>query len=549
MIWDRLGVISDEVSHDFIEALDWIQAEGLKYVEIRMVDGINVSNLTDEQVERVRREAEARGLHISALASPLFKCALDPSRPVASGDMFGQAEESVEAHFAKLDRTIAIAKLLGTSFIRIFSFWRELDPKPYEDEVAAYLKKAADTAAGHKITLLLENERSCNGGYAFEVASLVREVSSPGLKALWDPGNEAQGEHWSYPHVYNEVKDLLAHVHLKDSLIDPGGKPRCVPIGSGRVPYVKQILDLEANGYKGLYVIETHYIPPGGSKMDGTKQSLEGLRKLLNHPFLKEEQAERLKVKVYENRRAMGAAAAVEAAAKIKELQSQKDNLRIIFAAAPSQNEFLEELTRQEGIDWTRITAFHMDEYIGLPEEAPQKFSRFLSERLFDIVKPGELHLIQSSNTIEQECQRYAGLIAAAPIDMICLGIGENGHIAFNDPPVADFADSCIIKPVELDEACRRQQVNDGCFPSFEAVPTHALTLTIPTMMSGAHLFCIVPGPTKRAAVEKTLRGPVSTACPASILRSHPDCTMYVDRDSYGLLEPAGQTTSPSAAE
>jgi glucosamine-6-phosphate deaminase len=538
MIWDRLGVISDEVSDDFIEALDWIQAEGLRYVEIRMVDGVNISNLSDVQVERIRQEVAARGLQISAIASPLFKCALDPSRAVESGDRFGQAEESVEAHFAKLDRTISIAQALGTSFIRIFSFWREKDPAYYEAEVAAYLKQAADIAVKHQITLLLENEPSCNGGFANEVASLVRQVHSAGLKALWDPGNEAQGEHWSYPHVYNEVKDLLAHIHLKDSLIDVFSKPRCVPIGSGRVPYVKQILDLETDGYKGLYVIETHYIPEGGNKMDGTKQSLEGLRQLLGHQVLKQEQAGQLKVKVYESRQAMGAAAAVEAATKIKELQSRKDTVRIVFAAAPSQNEFLAGLIQQQGIDWSRITAFHMDEYIGLADAAPQKFSRFLSERLFDIVKPGELHLIQSSNTIKQECARYGELLAAAPIDIICLGIGENGHIAFNDPLVADFADSQIIKPVELDDTCRQQQVNDGCFVSIEAVPTHALTLTIPTLLSGTHLFCIVPGPTKREAVGQTLRGAVSTACPASILRTHPDCTMYVDLNSYGLLQP-----------
>jgi 6-phosphogluconolactonase/glucosamine-6-phosphate isomerase/deaminase/sugar phosphate isomerase/epimerase len=539
MIWDRLGVISDEVSADYIEALDWIQAEGLKYVEIRMVDGINVSSLTDEQVERVAAEAAKRGLGISGIASPLFKCALDPSRPVETGDMFGQAEESVEAHFEKLVRTIAIANKLGTRLIRIFSFWREQDPAPYMDEIAVHLKRAADIAEKAGVILLLENERSCNGGYAFEVALLVKKVQSPALQALWDPGNEAQGGVWSYPQVYNEVKDLLGHVHLKDSLIHPNGKPGCVPIGSGRVPYVKQIQDLEADGYKGLYVIETHYAPPGGTKMEGTKQSLEGLRKLLNQPAIHEETAEQLKVNVYENRQAMGTAAAIQAATIIKELQSRKDRVRIIFAAAPSQNEFLAELVNQQGIDWSRITAFHMDEYIGLPGNAPQRFSRFLCDRLFDLVKPGELHLIQSSNTIEQECARYGGLIAAEPIDLICLGIGENGHIAFNDPPVADFSDSQIIKAVELDDACRQQQVNDGCFPSFDAVPTHALTLTIPTMMSGAHLLCMVPGPTKRAAVEQTLRGPVSTACPASILRTHGDCTLYVDRDSFGLALPA----------
>lgn len=205
----------------------------------------------------------------------------------------------------------------------------------------------------------------------------------------------------------------------------------------------------------------------------------------------------------------------------------------MVFAAAPSQNEFLEALVEDKDIDWSRITAFHMDEYIGLEEDAPQRFSQFLKERLFDLVKPGELHLIQSSNGAEEECRRYAELLNKAPIDIICLGIGENGHIAFNDPPVADFNDPHTMKPVELDDACRQQQVNDGCFPSFDDVPTHALTLTIPTMMSASHLFCIVPGTTKREAVMHTLNGPITTDCPASVLRNHPDCTLYVDTDSY----------------
>lgn len=250
--------------------------------------------------------------------------------------------------------------------------------------------------------------------------------------------------------------------------------------------------------------------------------------------LVRKTEAGRLKVEVYETRSAMGQAAAKAAAAKIRELLAAKPRVRMIFAAAPSQNEFLAALIKEEGIDWSRITAFHMDEYIGLPEDAPQRFSKFLCDGLFDIVKPGELHLIQSSRGIDEECARYGALLKEAPIDIICLGIGENGHIAFNDPPVADFNDPYAIKAVELDEPCRQQQVNDGCFPSFADVPTHALTLTIPTMMSGAHLFCMVPGPTKRNAVRETLNGPISTACPATVLRTHEDCTLYVDLDSYG---------------
>jgi glucosamine-6-phosphate deaminase len=251
-------------------------------------------------------------------------------------------------------------------------------------------------------------------------------------------------------------------------------------------------------------------------------------------PIAFKQTVDSLKVNVYDDRLALGSAAGAEVAARIKQLLSGKNGIRIIFAAAPSQNELLKYLSEDEAIDWSRITAFHMDEYNGLPINSAQKFSRFLCERLFDQVKPGTVHLIDSSNESEEECRRYGELLRQAPIDIVCLGIGENGHIAFNDPPVADFNDPQVIKVVELDDACRQQQVNDGCFPSFEDVPTHALTLTIPVLLSGSHLFCVVPGSTKRKALERTLNGSISTECPSTILRKHPDCTLFADRDSYG---------------
>ncbi len=249
---------------------------------------------------------------------------------------------------------------------------------------------------------------------------------------------------------------------------------------------------------------------------------------------IKTQQVERLRVSVYSDRRALGQAAAADIAARIRQLQKTRPNLRMIFAAAPSQNETLAALVNAPDIDWTRVTAFHMDEYIGLPETAPQRFGRFLRERLFDKLPFAKVNLIDSAGQIDAECKRYGALLRESPIDIVCMGIGENGHIAFNDPPVAKFEDPETIKPVELDDACRQQQVNDGCFPSFKAVPTHAVTLTIPALVGGAHLFCMVPGPTKRAAVHRTLNGPISTECPSTILRRHADCTLYVDRDSYG---------------
>jgi glucosamine-6-phosphate deaminase len=256
--------------------------------------------------------------------------------------------------------------------------------------------------------------------------------------------------------------------------------------------------------------------------------------KLQAHPILSK-YVDNLEVQVFADRLSLGEAAASHTAALIKKLLAGKqEDLVMVFAAAPSQNEFLEALIREEGIDWRRITAFHMDEYIGLPAGAPQSFGSFLTERLFSEVPFAAVHLIDSTNDNDMECARYEALLKAKPIDIVCLGIGENGHIAFNDPPVADFNDKVWVKSVELDEACRKQQVNDGCFSELEDVPAHALTLTIPALTSGQHLICMVPGPTKREAVRRTLRDPVSTACPATILRQHPSIRLYVDADSYG---------------
>ena len=195
--------------------------------------------------------------------------------------------------------------------------------------------------------------------------------------------------------------------------------------------------------------------------------------------MLKTGQREKLTYQVYRTRTEMGADAAAAIEAHLLERLAQQEHIRMIFAAAPSQGEVLASLVQSEKIDWSRITAFHMDEYIGLALEAPQGFGNFLKERLFDHLPFKAVHLLngQAANAID-ECTRYAELLAEAPIDLIVLGIGENGHIAFNDPAVADFNDPVTVKVVELDLACRQQQVNDGCFDALEQVPKTALTLT-----------------------------------------------------------------------
>ena len=241
---------------------------------------------------------------------------------------------------------------------------------------------------------------------------------------------------------------------------------------------------------------------------------------------------DRLRVQVYPDRQAMGAAAARFLAAEMRRVLARRAALRIVFAAAPSQNEFLDALATSDGLDWSRVTAFQLDEYLGLEADAPQSFGRYLRDRLFDRVRPGTVHLIDGNSGAAAEAERYAALLAAAPLDVVCLGIGENGHLAFNDPPLAGFADPALVKIVTLDRASRQQQVHDGCFPTLAAVPTEALTVTIPLIMSGKMLSCVVPGRTKAEAVHNTLHGDVSPACPASILRRHPNCTLYLDEDS-----------------
>lgn len=285
MNFDRVGILTDEVSDRFDAALDWVMQQRLRHVEVRVVDGKNIADLDDAAVASVRQRIESRGLYVCGVASPLFKCALDPSRPVASGDRFGQGEASVEDHFRKLDRVIAIANMLGTKRIRIFSFWREVDPAPHEAEVIRHLKRAAGVAEKAGVQLLVENEPSCNGGFADEVGRIVRGVGSPAVRALWDPGNEAYGGREAFPAGYAHLKDVLAHVHLKDAYHRPDGSPRCVPLGSGDVPMIPQLRALRDAGYDGLFTIETHYKPEGGTQTTGSRMTLDALRVLWAEAF------------------------------------------------------------------------------------------------------------------------------------------------------------------------------------------------------------------------------------------------------------------------
>lgn len=251
----------------------------------------------------------------------------------------------------------------------------------------------------------------------------------------------------------------------------------------------------------------------------------------------------RIAVEVHSTRVELGKAAGLAAAAELRTVLRRQGSARVIFACAPSQNEFLATLVAQPNIAWDRVEALHMDEYVGLPGGHPASFRNYLRTHLAASVPLGRMHELAGDAVVAaDECRRYADLLRTAPIDLVALGIGENGHLAFNDPPVADFADPLLVKQVELDLPCRAQQVHDGCFPVLAAVPLHALTLTVPALLAAARLLCMVPGPRKATAVAATLRGPITTACPASALRTHGHVRLYLDRDSAGQLaeRPAG---------
>lgn len=253
---------------------------------------------------------------------------------------------------------------------------------------------------------------------------------------------------------------------------------------------------------------------------------------------VKEFKKDKLLVKCYDSRANMGAAAAEDVAAKIKEMLKDKDELNIIFAAAPSQNEVLAALVADKSIPWEKINAYHMDEYIGLKSDAPQAFGQFLKDHIFKKVPFKSVNCLNGEcNDPKAECERYGKLLDEHPVDIVCLGIGENGHIAFNDPPVADFGDKVNVKIAELDSICRNQQVHDGCFQSLDEVPTHALTLTIPALTRAKAMFCVVPAATKADAVQTVLTSDkVGEFCPATILREHESAVLYLDPDSASKL-------------
>lgn len=243
-----------------------------------------------------------------------------------------------------------------------------------------------------------------------------------------------------------------------------------------------------------------------------------------------------LKVTIYPDNETLGQAAATQAEAILRAAIASRGRANAILATGNSQATTLAAL-RRANVDWSLVNLFHMDEYIGMPPTHPASFRRFLHEKLVDAVHPAAFYGVEGdAPDVEDACRRYTELLQQFPADLVCLGIGENGHLAFNDPPYADFDDPLWVKVVKLDEMSRKQQVGEGHFPSLDAVPAQAITLTIPALMAARHMLCIVPEKRKAAPVKATLTGPITQSCPASILRLAPHAELLLDRDSASLL-------------
>jgi glucosamine-6-phosphate deaminase len=243
-------------------------------------------------------------------------------------------------------------------------------------------------------------------------------------------------------------------------------------------------------------------------------------------------------LKVFDDKVALGSAAAAQAAAAIRRATARRGQARVVAASAASQFDFLEALTATSDIDWKRVELFHLDEYIGLPMNHPASFCKFLQERLIDKTGITNYHLLNPEDDPAEVIRRTSKAISASPIDVSFVGIGENGHLAFNDPP-ANFETEEPYIVVNLDEACREQQVAEGWFKDLSAVPKQAVSMSVRQVLKAREILAVVPGPRKAQAIKACFDGPISPMAPSSILRTHPQATIYLDKQSAALLSPA----------
>ena len=518
-------------------AVDAAGRLGYDGVELRFLEGDDALWARPELRGEGLRETRARladgGLGVPCVDTRSFFHSPDPSaRRVA-------LEEA--------ERVAAVAAALGAPGIRVFGDRVQpgADLAATRDFVVESLAALRDRLRGSGVEVWLET----HGDFAPAAATraLLEQAGGDGLGAVWDPAN-AYSEFGEEPEAgLAALGPFLRHVHLKDARRPEGGKIPWPPVlpGRGDFPAVRVLDLLRATGADHWVSFEwekrwhptiedpdsalPHFVGWAAERLRG-RPSPEA-------PGARVRSCGRLRVEIHPSRPLMGVAAARLVADALRGLLARERRPAVLFASAPSQNEFLAALRQEPGIDWPRLTAFHLDEFVGVGPEHPASFRRFLVDRLVSHVPLAAFHgLDGSAEDPAAECARYAGLLRQAAPALAILGIGENGHLAFVDPPFCNFAEPADVRLVELDEPCRQQQVNEGNFPSLAAVPTTALSLTVPFLMRVPRAVAIVPGPAKRAAVRAAIDGPLTTACPASILRRHRDATLFLDEDSAAGL-------------
>jgi L-ribulose-5-phosphate 3-epimerase len=279
----KLGIITDEITQDLAQALDFITSYSLAYCELRELWGKNIMNLSLAELDHAQQIVEKHRLQVSEIASPLFKYNLPemPAQPSEKRDTF-MASFTDQDTEELLKRSFQIARLFGTQKVRVFSYWRVDDPEKAYPYVRARLAKAAALAAENRMTLLLENEFACNIGTGKELGRIIRDIDSPALRAMWDPGNAVALGEVPYPDGYSHIRGLFLHMHVKDAERDPAtGKTRWRPVGGGSVDYHGQFQALLRDGYRGTMSLETHYRRPDGNTVESTRESLEGLFKVV----------------------------------------------------------------------------------------------------------------------------------------------------------------------------------------------------------------------------------------------------------------------------
>jgi glucosamine-6-phosphate deaminase len=510
---------------------------GYDGVELRFLEGDDALWARPELTGSGLRETRAR-LADAGLAVPC----VDTRSFFHSPDAAARRTAADEA-----ERTAELAARLGAPGIRVFGDRVQpgADPASTRGWIVESLAALRDRLRGSGVEVWLET----HGDFATAAAtrSLLEEAGSEGLGALWDPANSFS-EFGEEPEAgAAALSTFLRHVHLKDVRRPPDGKvpwPPALP-GRGDFPAARALSWLRGAGYDRWvsFEWEKRWHPeieePEVSLPHFLRWAADELRERRAHERTGAQvlACGRLRVEVLPSRPMMGLAAARSVAEAIRDGLARDRRAAVIFASAPSQNEFLAALREEPGVDWSKVTAFHLDEYVGIAPDHPASFRRFLVDRLFSHVRVAAFHgLDGQAADLAAECARYTALLRTARPALAILGIGENGHLAFIDPPVCDFSEPADVRVVELDEPCRRQQVNDGCFPSLADVPRTALSLTVPFLMSVPRAVAIVPGPAKRAAIAAALQGPVTTACPASVLRRHRDATLFLDEDSAAGL-------------